>query len=159
MDALQEAVTAGDARYPDIIYLNYTFCALHVVRRTCNKYKFASLTSSPFSSHTHTHSQLKRLLQGASYDVVNTPLDEEGTTLLHLGANSDNTTSLCILLDHGANINWQNADGFTALHVAAIWGRGEAVRLLLEEGADPTICDEDKLLPVDHARSEGEVIH
>lgn len=91
--------------------------------------------------------------------MVNTPLDEEGTTLLHLGANSDSTASLCILLDHGANINWQNADGFTALHVAAIWGRGEAVRLLLEEGADPTICDEDKLLPVDHARSEGEVIH
>jgi len=109
--------------------------------------------------HTHTYSQRKRLLQGAPYDVVNTPLDEEGTTLLHLGANSDSTASLCILLDHGANINWQNADGFTALHVAAIWGRGEAVRLLLEEGADPTICDEDKLLPVDHARSEGEVIH
>ena len=55
-------------------------------------------------------------------------------------------------MDHGANINWQNADGFMALYVTAVWGKGEAVRLLLEEGADPTICDEDNLLPVEERR-------
>lgn len=98
---------------------------------------------------------MSRLLQGVSWDGVNSPIDEEGTTLLHLAANSDDPTSLLILLDHGANIDWQNAEGFTPLHVAALWGREEAVRLLLEEGADPAICDEDELLPVDYARSEG----
>ena len=39
--------------------------------------------------------------------------------------------------------------------MAALWGKEEAVRLLLEEGADPAMCDEDELLPVDYARSEG----
>ncbi|XP_059583544.1 tRNA endonuclease ANKZF1 isoform X1 [Alligator mississippiensis] len=34
-----------------------------------------------------------------------------------------------------------HAGGFTLLHVAAAAGRGEAVRLLLEAGADPTVRD------------------
>jgi ankyrin repeat protein len=38
------------------------------------------------------------------------------------------------LIDHGADVNWQNSDG-TALHRAVLAGRVEVVRVLLENGA------------------------
>lgn len=44
-----------------------------------------------------------------------------------------------ILLDAGADINFQNNDGATALHVAAFFCRPEIVQLLLEKGADKNI--------------------
>lgn len=44
-----------------------------------------------------------------------------------------------ILLEAGADINFQNNDGSTALHVAAFFCRPEIVKLLLESGADKTM--------------------
>lgn len=52
----------------------------------------------------------------------------------------------------------QNDDGFTGLHVAAMWGQTEVVRTLLEHGANPLIKDSDGCLPVDHAKEQGETI-
>lgn len=44
-----------------------------------------------------------------------------------------------ILIDAGADINFQNNDGSTALHVAAFFCRPEIVNMLLEKKADKTI--------------------
>lgn len=44
-----------------------------------------------------------------------------------------------ILIDAGADINFQNNDGSTALHVAAFFCRPEIVKMLLEKKADKTI--------------------
>jgi ankyrin repeat protein len=44
-----------------------------------------------------------------------------------------------ILIDAGADINFQNNDGATALHTAAFFCRPEIVRLLLEKGAGKDI--------------------
>lgn len=44
-----------------------------------------------------------------------------------------------ILIDAGADLNFQNNDGSTALHTAAFFCRPEIVRLLLDKGADKTI--------------------
>lgn len=44
-----------------------------------------------------------------------------------------------ILLDAGADINFQNSDGSTALHTAAFFCRPEIVKLLLEKKADKTL--------------------
>jgi uncharacterized protein len=49
------------------------------------------------------------------------------------------TEAAKILLDAGADINFQNNDGSTALHTAAFFCRPEIVKMLLEKGADKTI--------------------
>jgi hypothetical protein len=44
-----------------------------------------------------------------------------------------------ILIDAGADLNFQNNDGSTALHSAAFFCRPEIVTMLLDKGADKTI--------------------
>lgn len=44
-----------------------------------------------------------------------------------------------VLIDAGADINFQNNDGATALHLAAFFCRPEIVKLLLAKGADKTL--------------------
>lgn len=44
-----------------------------------------------------------------------------------------------ILLDAGADINFQNNDGSTALHTASFFCYPEIVKMLLDKGADKTI--------------------
>jgi len=44
-----------------------------------------------------------------------------------------------MLIDAGADVNFQNNDGSTALHVAAFFCRPEIVKMLLDKGADKTI--------------------
>ena len=41
-------------------------------------------------------------------------------------------------------------DGFTALHLAVFGGQEEAVRLLLERGADKSLATDDGRLPADY---------
>jgi len=44
-----------------------------------------------------------------------------------------------ILIEAGADINFQNKDGSTALHTASFFCHPEIVRMLLDKGADKTI--------------------
>lgn len=44
-----------------------------------------------------------------------------------------------ILIDAGADLNFQNNDGSTALHSAAFFCRPEIVKMLIEKGADKNI--------------------
>jgi uncharacterized protein len=44
-----------------------------------------------------------------------------------------------VLIDAGADLNFQNNDGSTALHTAAFFCRPEIVRLLLDRGADRSL--------------------
>jgi ankyrin repeat protein len=64
-----------------------------------------------------------------------------GVTPLHLAAGAINgEASIRELLQHGAPVDArENAAGQTALMFAATSGRGAAIRLLLEGGADPAI--------------------
>ena len=49
------------------------------------------------------------------------------------------TEAASILMEAGADLNFQNNDGSTALHTAAFFCRPEIVRMLLDKGADKTI--------------------
>lgn len=44
-----------------------------------------------------------------------------------------------VLIDAGADLNFQNKDGSTALHTAAFFCRPEIVQMLLDKGADKEI--------------------
>jgi len=44
-----------------------------------------------------------------------------------------------VLIDAGADLDFQNNDGSTALHVASFFCRPEIVKLLLDKGADKSI--------------------
>jgi len=44
-----------------------------------------------------------------------------------------------ILIDSGADLNFQNNDGSTALHTAAFFCHPDIVKMLLDKGADKTI--------------------
>ncbi|KAF5834183.1 ankyrin repeat-containing domain protein [Dunaliella salina] len=56
---------------------------------------------------------------------------------LHMAASSKSISSLKLLLDLGAVVDQRDADGWTAMHYAAIVGWDEGAKLLLERGADP----------------------
>lgn len=43
------------------------------------------------------------------------------------------------LIHHGADINWQNSNRYTALMRAALRGHGDVVAYLLAVGADPSL--------------------
>ena len=49
------------------------------------------------------------------------------------------TEAAKILIDSGADINFQNNDGSTPLHTAAFFCRPEIVKMLLDKGADKSI--------------------
>ena len=49
------------------------------------------------------------------------------------------TDAAKLLIDAGADINFQNNDGSTALHTAAFFCRPEIVKLLLEKNADKAV--------------------
>eukprot|EP01051_Picozoa_sp_SAG22_P012407 SAG22_NODE_1288_length_4868_cov_5.920109_1_plen_374_part_00 len=60
------------------------------------------------------------------------------------------------LVQRRAAVEQRDADGFTALLVAARWGRAEVVRMLVEEhGADPAVQNLDRHNALDLARVNG----
>jgi hypothetical protein len=59
------------------------------------------------------------------------------------------TEQVKILVDAGADINFQNNDGSTALHVASFFGRPEIVKILLDKGADKSIKNKYGATPYD----------
>lgn len=62
--------------------------------------------------------------------------------------------SVLLIITTGAiSVNMQDAEGHTLLHFAARDGSIEAVRALLDQGADPTIRAEDGSTPLDLAKN------
>ena len=80
----------------------------------------------------------------------------DGTSYLHLAANV-NAKMINILINYGANVNYQNCDGYTSLHVAAMNGCIEGVRALLANGADREIVDNELMTARDYVESFDDI--
>lgn len=70
-------------------------------------------------------------------------VDNDGESALSYAACERSPAIVKLLLDRGANANFQNKDGRTPLMQAALWGRYESVRHLLRYGADKNLQDRD----------------
>ncbi|CAK1553005.1 unnamed protein product [Leptosia nina] len=59
-----------------------------------------------------------------------------------------------IILKHGGDPNIVNDDGLSPVHIAAIWGRVENIKLLIGCGGDPSKRDIDGISAFDYAAQE-----
>ncbi|GFO11587.1 serine/threonine-protein phosphatase 6 regulatory ankyrin repeat subunit c [Plakobranchus ocellatus] len=77
------------------------------------------------------------------------------------GVSSAQTAATIIkqLLQQGANINVQDRSGCTSVHHAVIVGNSPALVVLVEAGADLTMCDENGKNPLDLAWSKAFSTH
>jgi len=73
--------------------------------------------------------------------------DEDGMSLLHWAADRDYPDIMLYLIGK-VDINVQDADGQTALHYAASCGNVKALNVLIDNGADQSIKDNEGLKPV-----------
>lgn len=87
----------------------------------------------------------KLIIRGAD---VNKP----GWTPLHYSATGGHVDIMRMLLDESAYIDAESPNKTTPLMMAAQYGSREAVKLLLDEGADPTLKNELGLTAADFAR-------
>ncbi|MEO8200554.1 MAG: ankyrin repeat domain-containing protein [Gemmatimonadota bacterium] len=92
------------------------------------------------------------LSEGASIDSLDTRRSVNGRRALNWAAWNNRVPALRLLLARGASINATNRTGFTALHHAAESGSDDALKFLLEAGADWTIPSTEGSYPVDTAR-------
>ncbi|CAB3251197.1 unnamed protein product [Arctia plantaginis] len=89
---------------------------------------------------------------------INQILPAKGIGVLHLavGIEPIEKSKKCteLLLKHGGDPNLCNDDGVTPVHIAAIWGRVDNLKLLIGCGGDPSRRDYDGHSAFDYATRE-----
>lgn len=92
-------------------------------------------------------------------DLANTLIERgaevnrKGWTPLHYAATKGHTAMMRLLLENNAYIDAESPNGTTPLMMAAYYAPPLAVKLLLEEGADPTLRNQAKASALDLAVS------
>ena len=79
-------------------------------------------------------------------------INKPGWTPLHYAATTGHVEIMKQLLDKDAFIDAQSPNGTTPLMMAAMYGSAAAVKLLLEEGADPLMKNQLGMTAVDFAQ-------
>lgn len=79
-------------------------------------------------------------------------VDGNGFTVLHHAAGIKNINIAKILLKYGSKINYLTAQG-TPLHIACAWDNAEVVKLLLHNGVDKQLKDDEGLCAIDIAKA------
>ena len=123
------------------------FACLLLTTTSCNKTSHANEKPGVEAPEIDIHTAVLTGNQEAlkQHIAAGTDINEKdpfgGSSPLISAALFGKTEEARILIDAGADINFQNNDGGTALHTAAFFGRPEIVRLLLEKNADRTIIN------------------
>jgi ankyrin repeat protein len=78
-------------------------------------------------------------------------VNRKGWTALHYAATRGHIAMMRLLLEHSAYIDAESPNGTTPLMMAAYYATPLAVKLLLEEGADPTLKNHAKVTALDMA--------
>jgi ankyrin repeat protein len=103
----------------------------------------AKTNVSPPQIDIHTAVVTGNLEALKQHIAAGTDLNEKdpfgGSSPLISAAVFGKTEEARILIEAGADVNFQNNDGSTALHSAAFFCRPEIVKMLLDKGADKTI--------------------
>jgi ankyrin repeat protein len=103
-----------------------------------------------FNGHTPVLRYLRE--EGAKVDAK----DVNGRTALMYASSGPFEEAVAFLLKEGAAVNEQGTlEGFTALMTGASEGLLEVVRLLLADGADPSLVDKDGDTAASFARQNG----
>lgn len=79
-------------------------------------------------------------------------VNKTGWTPLHYAATRGHLEIITLLLDNHAYIDAESPNGSTPLMMAAHYGTPEAVKLLLEAGADPLLKNQQGLSAIDFAQ-------
>ena len=83
------------------------------------------------------------------------PQDDENRIPLTYASWSGNPEIIKTLADEGANVNYTSSGNYTILHNLA-WGKDvEPMNIILEAGADANVLNEDGILPLHTAVSNG----
>ncbi|XP_053502905.1 ankyrin repeat and protein kinase domain-containing protein 1 [Ictalurus furcatus] len=83
-------------------------------------------------------------------------LFKNDNSLLHYAVASGNTECVRLVLNHGASVNCQCANGYTPLVVALLKKYHETFGLLVEHGADVNIPEQDLWTPLHFASQSGD---
>ncbi len=78
-------------------------------------------------------------------------INKPGWAPLHYAASSGHLETMVFLLENSAYIDAESPNGTTPLMMAAQYGSTAAVKLLIDEGADPTIKNQQGLSALDFA--------
>lgn len=79
-------------------------------------------------------------------------VNKTGWTPLHYATTSSQLAIMKQLLEKYAFIDAQSPNGTTPLMMAAMYGSGDAVKLLIDEGADPLMKNEQGMTAADFAK-------
>ncbi|XP_036421482.1 ankyrin repeat and LEM domain-containing protein 1 [Colossoma macropomum] len=93
------------------------------------------------------------LQQGADPNLVLA----EGMAAVHLAAGKESEKGLrCLklILQYGADPNLRSSEDLTPLHISASWGCYQNLKLLLKNGGNPSLKDQDGNKPADLAEQE-----
>jgi len=83
-----------------------------------------------------------------------TPTKSNGCSAIHTAAVLESPSGPEIvtrMLYYGADPNIKTPTGLSPLHIAAMWGRFETINVLLDNGADVAVKDEDDMSALDYA--------
>jgi ankyrin repeat protein len=118
------------------------------------------------ASHPETHTEVRNgkdesvLMQAALKGYLplvqklvqnNADVNKTGWTPLHYAASGGHVPVIELLLDHSAYIDAESPNGTTPLMMAAMYGSPEAVKALIQAGADPTLRNQLGLSALDFA--------